>query len=385
MRPLIRNLFVSFFSAVVFLLLIEGITRLIYHRTYTNAYDFRLSRPAPYMQSEYFSAEFVKESFHQPGKWINPPGTRLVLPGNYKGKYFNVTNHIRVTTNTPAKYHHQVYLFGGSTVYCSEVPDTHTVTSYLQRFLNSVFPDRYKVVNLGSTSINTLQQLERLQTLKPDSGDIVCFYGGVNDGLLFTTGRINGWIMGENYIEYSTKLNPLQKITFNLYSSLHSYSRFVEIFLNPFSYQTPAHLKDTSIIRQLKLKLKYSYINNIIKADSLCCRQKVFFINFLQPHLFTRKNPTTYEKKLMQNKYLIPDPWKAALLHSYPVLKEANAELRARNIITYDLCTILDSPQTDYYLDFCHVTEKANKKIAEEISKKIILTLERYSTKTARQ
>ncbi|MGC4022182.1 MAG: hypothetical protein QM734_09680 [Cyclobacteriaceae bacterium] len=372
LKDFCKNAALVLFTVVLLLSFIEMATRWIYTRKMINAKDFRKSRPKPYAESEYFSEKFVDEAYLEPGKWINPKGTRIILPDNFAGEYFNVENNLRRTTDVPQKFSRHIYLFGGSTIYCAEVPDKYTVASYLQRKLNTIFPDEFRVVNCGVTSINTGQQLDKLKDITLNENDIVCFYGGVNDALLFLTGRINGWIVGENDRELISKnLNAIQRFRFSVYQNLHMRSRFVEIFLNPFSYQVPAPLRDSSSIKKMQSALLISYNKSITSADSICRSKKGYFFNFLQPHILTRGNNTPYEKELMKNTFINPTPWLVALKYSYPVLIEANRELSKLGVHSTDLTAMFNNTQNDYYLDFCHVTEKANEQIAAEILKVI--------------
>jgi lysophospholipase L1-like esterase len=378
MKPLktfFTNIIISCISIVILFTILEISTRFIWNDEHTNWIDFRKSRPKPYQKSDFFSKKFIEESFTQPGKWINPEGTRIIYPENYKGNYFNVENHYRVTTDCPEIYSNKIYLFGGSTVYCSEVPDEYTVASYLQRDINRDFPNQYQVINCGVTSINTMQQLEKLKHTEILPKDIVIFYGGVNDGLLFTTGRPTGWIMGENLLEFG-KLNYIQKLRFKIYSKLHKKSVFVERFLNPYSYKMPEHMKDTSKIQELQKELLVSFQNSIISAESVCKKNKASFFNFIQPCIYTRMNNTPYENELINNKYIIPEAWMSSLKYSYPILIEANGHLRKLNIQTEDLSSIFNNSDNDYYLDYVHVTEKGNEIIASEICKKVFIDLE---------
>jgi lysophospholipase L1-like esterase len=369
-KNLTINILLVNISIALALLVMELATRAMYNDHYINWMEFRKSRPEPYKNAEYFSKKFLEEQFSH-SKWINPPGTRIIYPENFKGEYFNIENNRRFTTDTPKKYTNHIYLYGGSTVFCSEVPDKHTVASYLQRYVNIDFPDKYCVVNCGVTSVNTLQQLEKLMVTKIDSGDIVCFYGGVNDGLLFTTGRVNGWIMGEKYIEYSRKFNLLQKIRYKIHLELSNYSYFVRIFLDPYSYQVPVPLQNPENIKNLQNKLFQSYTNTISSADSICRKHNAVFYNFLQPNLVTRANNTPYETDLLKHKYLIANANILALKYSYEMLVKANEQLVNSGITSTDLTSIFNYTNDNYYLDYCHVTEKANEIIASKIFKVI--------------
>ena len=151
---------------------------------YSDDREFRATQPPPYRGAPFFSAEFIDESFRQPGGWRALPGTNAILPNDFKGKYFTVENGLRRTDRRPTRRDGHDLLFGGSTIYNSEVPDDHTVASYLQRKLIEAGFGRHRVVNFGVTSVSTNQQVERLgATTNRESGDIVVFYDGVNDVL----------------------------------------------------------------------------------------------------------------------------------------------------------------------------------------------------------
>src|SRR5579859_5472913 len=163
--------------------LLEGGTRIFLasHPGYYSSFDFRSSQPIPYQAAPYFSQDFVNESFEQPGGWYTPDKTILLLPKDFSGKYFNVANGIRKTAFQPQNYQHTIYVVGGSAIYDSEVPDEYTLPSQLQQLFNTQDGNKYRIENLGSITVNLVQQVARLKTVHLDQGDIVIFYDGVND------------------------------------------------------------------------------------------------------------------------------------------------------------------------------------------------------------
>jgi len=362
MKKYFLNLVLIGFSSLITLGVVELATRIIYSGEYRNYYQHRVNQPEPYQNADYFSKAFIQESiFDQPGKWINIEGTRMIYPTNFDGEYFNVTNHLRVTTDAPDSFRNTIHLLGGSTIYNAEVPDQYTVASNLQRQVNEEFPNQYRVINYGVTSINTAQQVERLKMIDLQPDDKVIFYGGVNDGLLFTTGKMDGWIMGENHIAYNkSNLNIIQKIRFKIFHRLHRKSQFVEIFLNPYTHNIPQHLSDQSRVEEMKSQLSDSYEQSVKEADKWCKENGASFYNFLQPTLLTRKNKTTYENELLENQYLIPEVWLLALKYSYEVLPEVQNKIQKQGILSKDLRDILDNSTESHYLDYCHITDKGN-------------------------
>lgn len=96
---------------------------------------------------------------------------------DFAGRYLNYSGGVRVTTDQPVVYHHTVYLFGNSTLEAEYLPDTYTIASYLQRYVNAAhFP--YRVVNMGVSGNSTAQNWRALQTVSLNSSDIVVFYSG---------------------------------------------------------------------------------------------------------------------------------------------------------------------------------------------------------------
>jgi Citrate lyase synthetase len=69
-----------------------------------------------------------------------------------ESKYINVTNGIRNTDASPEKYENEIHFFGPCIVEGICVTDNYTIESYLQRKLNFVFPNRFKVLNHGSAT-----------------------------------------------------------------------------------------------------------------------------------------------------------------------------------------------------------------------------------------
>ena len=135
---------------------VEAGARAYFHffrRPATNRYAFRLEQPPPYRNAPYFSRAFVDESFQQPNGWYVPPGTRLVVPGDFHGAYITVDRGRRRTTDVPASARHTVFVLGGSTIYGAEVPDAYTIPSYLQRLLNARQPGVWRVANCGSIAV----------------------------------------------------------------------------------------------------------------------------------------------------------------------------------------------------------------------------------------
>jgi lysophospholipase L1-like esterase len=347
----------------------------------TDHYEFRKLQPPPYKDAPYFSQEFLAESFQQPGGWYTPVGTRLVIPKNFSGKYFNTRNGQRVTTYQPTEYENTVYLLGGSTVYNSEVPDKYTIASQLQVLFSGEFHNKYRVENLGATSVNISQQVERLKTITLKEGDIVIFFDGANDVLqsIFFNNP-NGWIVQENRQAVNDMPAYSQMILY-LYGQLRDQSQLVKTFLSPFDLNSaPSHLEDEAIMADLLEQLGTNYTAKIIEAHQYSQEADVQFFHFLQPNLFTLSKRSAYEQELLDhygNTHIIPAGLELAFARGYPVLKQAVIGISAQNINSNDISNILDDRQEgeEFYLDWVHVNHHGNQIIAEYIFREVVKNL----------
>lgn len=328
--------------------------------TYNDHKSFRLSQPQPYQDAPYFSVDFINESFEQPGGWTVPPGTNLLLPNDYKGKYFNVDDGIRRTTHNPPDPTRQVYLFGGSTVYASEVPDDHTIASHLQRLLMRYGYPSYRVVNLGVTSVNTIQQVERLLLTEISADDIVIFYDGVNEvvqGVLYGNA-------GDTIFE-KDRSRPFWEKLFYRISNRSALVRHA-LAESTRNYQ----------IRDLELRVDRivtQYRKKIDEAETHVRAQGANFLHFLQPSIFSRAALNDYEQDLLKLE-LIPIQAENAFRSSYSLLAGVVKNRAEQGYADFDLSAVFDGLQKSVYLDFCHVNHVGNEIIANAMMGALIST-----------
>jgi hypothetical protein len=363
-------------SVVLTLLAVEGGAR-AYRRMRpqppNNRYSFRLARPAPYREAWYFSPEFVDETFRQPNGWHIPPNTRLLVPGDFHGRYVNVEHGQRRTTDSPAVARHTLFVIGGSAIYAAEVPDRETIPSHLQRLLNARQPGEWRVENYGTVSVTTAQQVELLRTLPVRRGDLVVFYDGVNDvyqGIY--NGDPGGWVAGENRKQLKGAglfKAALVKINAKYAASkVQSYSVFAGTVLgnlvNGQNLIRKPHLNDPGKVAALARETAEVFRANLTEADRLTKERGARFVHFLQPQIFGQTRRTSYEDAVVSNFYINPNGLETAFMAGYPLLREA-----VPGVASFDLSGVLDERQRgeEFYLDFCHVNHVANARIAGAI------------------
>lgn len=101
-----------------------------------------------------------------------------------KGEGTNVVDGRRVTVGVPDEWQNTIYIIGPCTVQGSYVRDEDTIPSYIQRYINKYYPNRYRVVNLGTGGFYE-GDYENIAKLTLKKADIMIF---VN---FFRTGEID--------------------------------------------------------------------------------------------------------------------------------------------------------------------------------------------------
>ena len=320
---------------------------------YSDDRSFRATQPPPYQSAAFFSQEFIDESFRQPGGWRPLQGTNAIVPFDFHGKYYNVDDGVRRTTDVPPGATANIYLFGGSTIYDSEVPDEHTIASYLQRKLVAAGYAGYRVVNFGVTSVSTQQQLERLAQTELVAGDTVVFYDGVNDvlqGVLY--GNAGDTIYGND------KSRPLrQKVLYRL-SKRSVAMRYLLARANA-NYRI-AHLDERVTLTAAR------YRDNLERAESLATAQGASFVHFLQPTLYSLARRGEYENKLLTFGF-VPVQAEEAFVATYPELAKVAHRRAHEHGAEFDLTAIFDGLEEPVYFDGWHINHRGNEVVAEHL------------------
>ena len=357
LRKKLNLILTNLIILLLFVVMIELGFRVVLGNNISDHKEYRLSRPAPYTNSTYFSEQFINESFSQPGGMQKVKDKDLYVPKNYKGEFFNVRDNRRVTTDSPKHFKNNIYIFGGSTIYSSEVPDSYTIPSILQRLINNKHPNSYKVINMGITSIGIKQQNMLLDGIKLNKNDIVIFKDGDNEiHQIVMYGNNSQSIIGHD------KNRPLwQKLLAKTSKSFVS----LRYFLN----KANANFKINNLDDRLAY-LEKNYEYHIRHANRFTSRHNALFFHFVQPNIFTLAKHSQHEDILMQSG-LISSQVKEAFSAGFPILEVVSSKLSTEGIHTKSLADALNHLKTPTYLDFAHVTEEGNKAIAKRIFEEI--------------
>ncbi|MDA7643426.1 hypothetical protein N8665_03915 [Akkermansiaceae bacterium] len=316
--------------------------------------DFRLKKPEPYSNADYFSPEFIDEAFVQPQRWILDDSYGGVKPANFEGRWFNVQNHRRITVNSDEEFKKTLYLFGGSTVYNSEVPDSLTIASQLAEI--GANEASFEVVNMGASSIHSSQQFARLVSeVELKKGDIVVFYDGVND--------VQQRIVYENKEGYMFGRPKNESFPIRVIRLAQDYSAIAKLLLDTMGKNVKPvseDLVENSIV---------DYLQTLDEAHNHVINSGGSFFHFLQPTLFTKSNLSEYELMLIEKgSHFVPVQTKYVFERVYPAIIKQLELVKYSNSLTDSFDDLSASP----YLDFCHVNHIGNQIIANEIWRSIL-------------
>jgi lysophospholipase L1-like esterase len=390
-RLWIRQALIIAITTVVLYVVIDTAFGVFYKPKPYASHIERLHSPS-YIDEPYFSEQFLAESFSQPGGWLTPEGTRLVLPQEFHGDFFNVdilkptglTYRRTINPSADGESATTILLLGGSTIYNSEVPDEYTVASQLSAILSKWQGHRYVTINAGVTSASSVQEIERLKMelkagLRPD---IVISYGGVNDvlqGVYF--GNPDG-VMFDNskrapaVVESGLKsrlkalmpeslLEAYRKVRATV-SGKHIYQAIMAQRRNEGARETPGHLKDEQRIQDLVKRTKGKYFENMLEGHNLARSSGFQFISVVQPHMYSTQYANNYAdirlaEELEARRLPMAD---VAFRRAHPGLQKAVKELRDQGVAAHDCSAILLSRTSNIFLDSHHVNAAGNKIIA---------------------
>jgi hypothetical protein len=250
----------------------------------------------------------------------------------FRSTELNVIDGRRVTTNVPSRVRQNIYLMGGSTVFCSEVPDRYTVPSFLQRLVNTV-DDSISVSNhgqRGATTANRLRYFESLDGISRD--DIAIFLFGDNDC--------------GTYLDQ--KRHPLTRIVV-VVERLSRYG--FEIFKWLYGEIAPRFWRNRSHSSVEKL------IQQFEKTAQLCQKRGVKLLCVLQPNIFTLVSQLEYDLRLRHSS---STEISVSVNDAYPKYVDW---LRNKDFAV-SAADIFNRSPDHVYLDWAHLNARGNEILA---------------------
>ena len=265
----------------------------------------------------------------------------LVFLDDYPGNYIKIESGQRLTVGSTGIRKKRVLVFGGSTVFCAEVPDSMTIPSQLQKIiLDNKFD--LDVLNYGIPGIrieNQLRILERIQDLGP--GDMVVFYDGIND--LNTVFRLG--------LESNKSVIPLGFVK-EVAAWVESHSLLARGLIS--GYIDSSGISKDFLSNDAENEVSDLWVKNDKLARSYVESKGAKFLHILQPNWVTYLGgvEATKDNKRWSDMRIIQNYFEK---YSTPVTKIENFTKK------------LDGLSSTPYIDWAHLDEIGNKKIAEEM------------------
>ena len=255
---------------------------------------------------------------------------------DYEGKYFSTVNGLRTTTDQPLKYNKSVGLFGGSTIYCYETEDSHTVSSHLQRLLKDSQPNTL-VKNFGVAGAGAIERCRKIR-------HVVGSFGTSDEIILLFGDNDCGWL------DYRTSIPTRLKIGINLAKFWRSLELLV---LKP----------ESKFAQQHAAAAARRTLDEIILTQEICKRNGIRFTAVMQPNIYTKRDLCAYEKAIIA---VFGSRHRKMILSAYGVYRSQSLDFVVQAEDGFD------NTVPSVFLDWSHVESRGNKCLAN-IFLKIIL------------
>ena len=271
----------------------------------------------------------------------------FVTHKNFDGDYIKIREGRRITIGSTGLRQKRILVFGGSTIFCGEMPDALTVPSQLQAMLLASGLD-VDVLNFGISGMrieNQFRNLNSLPQVGPD--DIVVFYDGVND-----LNKV--YEVGLNLRNNQTPWRQINKIS----SELENRSWFIR-YLAPTVYVESRGIGQNYLRSQAKQLVADDWFAFDKLARNYVQDRGATFVHILQPNLLTYTKASDIGK--------VRQKWSDMKAIENELISYAT---ETNEIINFT--KILDELNTTPFFDWAHLDEVGNKKVAEEMLKALM-------------
>jgi lysophospholipase L1-like esterase len=305
--------------------------------------------PMPYRGATYYDEAFASERTRfvaftgSEGRWAerDEGRGRYRVNGAHDGVLISIVDGVRTTSGQPTNWRRTVWLLGGSTTLCGEVPDEWTIASLLQDRIGGA--DGVRVVNLGVNAASVRGNLAQLRgQVRLADGDVVVMYGGINNvrGIMDEGAR---WQAAHEVLT-SRYVDPWRRRSIIL--------RTLDDVVNaPLISYSAADM--WAGLAEMEADLR--------DARSIATSAGARLLFVLQPNLFTKKTRSPYEADLAGR---WEGTFRDAVRHNYEAFEALVADNPEWSV---DLTSVLDASRDSPYFDWMHVSHLGNQPVAEAI------------------
>jgi lysophospholipase L1-like esterase len=384
-----RKLFYAAIPTILAFIMIEGLFRLyaLVEQRYSARREYdRLLRDPAFHSKPWFSPAFLAATITRSrSRFYVPAGTHLKLASDYRDQFFNIRDGIRNTVGfdpsrvPPNQRSRRLFVIGGSTTFCGNVPDEYTYASQLQTLLAATpQTSDVEVVNCGAGGAVSFEEVERLEyeIERGNVPDFCVFFDGINDAIQGVVNGLPGGTIFEAELNYGNSgLLPVLKRIAKLSIAART------ICLSVVSSQRqndPTHAQSPAKVRELAVASADAYEQNVLRAKEVCDRYQISMMVLLQPNLYSigGRPWSSHERAVAER---MRKSHGDAIRAAYPLFREKLSRLRERGVLVQDISDAFDRNTEPIFDDDFHVESTGNRLIAEAILKQVLPVLKRSS------
>ena len=272
---------------------------------------------------------------------------------DFSGETINIKNGYRVNNSKhEASIKKEIWVFGGSTVWGTGSRDENTIPSVIEKL------SKQSVLNLGESGYTSSQELNLLmkESVKYKPKQII-FYSGAND-VFHKCRKISNYFSSAKEKEIKLKLENNNENFKNISNLFISPIKVINFLKFKFKKNLDEEQFDCHKNKEKALMIAKVFTNNWKVAKSFANQNGINFIPVLQPVAFTSKSNLSHLPDVTENN---------VLKKQYNIVYESiKKQLKDEGINYLNLEKSLDEKEY-YFIDFCHISENGNLKIAQSI------------------
>ncbi len=302
-------------------------------------------------------------------------------PRPYHGKYLNIdAAGVRRTwnsTSSPAPGQLKVFMFGGSALWGVGARDEFTIPSLVSKKLAARLESGAWVTNFAQSGYVSTQEVIALmlELRKGNVPDVVVFFDGVNDTFSALQSGVAG--IPENESHRVAEFNSLNRFNWRSGIGRLALYKLGARLLRARGGSLSARFAraDDRSTDALAREVVEVYLQNVSIVDTMAQRFGFREIFFWQPTVLTKRYLSQRERQW----YGEDERWGPSFHKLNDAFRERMRTRRLDNV--YDLSGVFDEVSGTMFIDAWHITEAANEKIAELMTRTLLREVKRRERK----
>lgn len=277
----------------------------------------------------------------------------------------------------------KIFVFGGSTIWGTGIRDQYTIPALLEVKL-AERGRHVEVTNFGESGYVSTQEIISLilELRRGNIPDLAIFYDGVNDTYAAYQSGVAGipqnevnrqrefeFFKSEHKVGQIVRGEYLKKIkNLSIVRAAGGVGESIEKIIADIKYKKASNPGFSGDYDRLSVQVVDVYLHNLKLIESLAYEYGFNYLAYWQPTVFDKAHLTEYEAEQYKKNINLVDLYKS-------VGKEINARLLRDDELSLNLKKINEiflNRKEPRFIDWNHVSEKANEEISERIIEDVI-------------